>query len=229
MKRLWLVFLFPGLFLYTSYGQTQFYGSGGSEMIFSLATIDNQGESTGNVLRWAPVFNLQGFANLDLSNTVGFFAGLGFRNVGFIYNMPNSSITMKYRTYNLGIPVGVKLGKLDFMFLFAGYEIEFPFHYKEKKFENEKKDKFTVWFSNRVEPVQHALFAGLQFPHGLDVKFKYYLTNFHNLNYVEIVDNEETKPYEFLRTNIFYFSLSWNLFTNMRSYAKKKSYETVKR
>lgn len=204
----------------------EFYGSGSSEMIFSFAAIDNQGNEQGNIMRWAPALNMQGFANLDFANTFGLFTGLGIRNVGFIYEQPNSGIKTKYRTYNLGIPVGIKIGKLDFMFLFAGYEVEFPFHYKEKEFENEVKDKFTVWFSDRVEPVQHSLMAGVQFPYGLDLKFKYYLTNFHNRDYIETFDGVQTKPYEHLQANIFYFSLGWNMFTNMSDYydkmAKKK-------
>lgn len=186
-------------------------------MIFSFADIDYQGNDQGNILRWAPVLNLQGFLNFDVANTFGLFTGLGFRNIGFIHDVPNSNIRMKYRTYNLGIPVGIKIGKLDFMFLFAGYEIEFPFHYKEKKFENEVKDKFTVWFSDRVEPVQHTLLAGIQFPFGMDVKFKYYLTNFHNRDYVETIDGMDNMPYKDLDANIFYISLAWNMFTDAKS------------
>ena len=208
------------LFIFTAVSAqtTKFYGSGSGEMIFSFAAIDNAGYDQGNILRWAPVLNIQGFANLDFANTFGLFTGLGVRNVGFIYDLPNSNVRMKYRTYNLAIPAGIKIGKLDFMFLFAGYEIEFPFHYKEKRFEDEIKDKFTVWFSDRVEPVQHSLMAGIQFPFGMDLKFKYYLTNFHNRDYT--LENGD-KPYETLKANVFYFSLGWNMFTNMKEEYKK--------
>jgi hypothetical protein len=204
---------------------TRFYGSSSSEMIFSFAIIDNEGNDQGSILRWAPVFNIQGFANLDFANTFGFFTGLAIRNVGFIYDVPNSSVRMKYRTYNFGIPIGMKIGKLDFMFLFAGYEIEFPFHYKEKKFENEIKEKFGVWFSDRVEPIQQSLMAGIQFPYGMDIKFKYYLTNFHNRDYVEEIDGQFNKPYENLKSNVISISLSWNMFTNPKSYSKKISHQ----
>jgi hypothetical protein len=204
---------------------TRFYGSSASEMIFSFAVIDNDGNDQGSILRWAPVFNIQGFANFDIANTIGLFTGLGIKNVGFIYDVPNSSIRMKYRTYNFGIPVGMKIGKLDFMFLFAGYEIEFPFHYKEKKFENEIKEKFGVWFSERVEPVQHSLIAGIQFPYGAVIKFKYYLTNFHNRDYTEEINGQFSKPYENLKSNVILISLAWNMFTNTSSYTKKISHK----
>jgi len=221
MKKFTLIFILTGIITSASFSQdTKFYGSGGSEMIFSFAKIDNQGNDNGNVMRWAPVLNIQGYANVDFANIFGLFGGLSVKNIGFIYDEPNTNIKWKYRTYNLGIPVGIKIGKLDFMFIFAGYEIEFPFAYKEKKFENEIKDKFTVWFSDRVEPVQHSLMAGIQFPYGMDIKFKYYLTNFHNKNYVEVVDNVSSMPYENLNSNIFYFSIAWNLFSNPKAYQK---------
>jgi len=103
---------------------------------------------------------------------------------------------------------------------FAGYEIEFPFVYKEKHFVNEEKvDKDVIWFTNRVEPVQHSLMAGIQLPYGATIKFKYYLTNFHNRDYTTA---QGVKPYDF-KSNIFYFSLAWNVFTNWKEYNPKKS------
>ncbi len=77
---------------------------------------------------------------------------------------------------------------------FAGYEVEFPFAYKEKHFVNEEKVyKEVIWFTDRVEPVQSSLMAGIQLPYGATIKFKYYLTNFHNRDYIAMVDGEETQ------------------------------------
>ncbi len=77
--------------------------------------------------------------------------------------------------------------------------------------------KEVIWFTDRVEPVQHSLLAGIQFPYGATLKFKYYLTNFHNRDYIAMVDGVETMPYDF-KSNIFYFSLAWNLFSNWKEY-----------
>jgi hypothetical protein len=200
--------------------KTKIYNSFSSEMIFSFATIDNQGNDEGNIMRWVAALNLQSMVNFDFNNTFGLFTGLAVRNVGFIYEDPFdiNNAKYKYRTYNLGIPVGFKIGKLDKALFFAGYEVEFPFVYKEKKFVNEDKvDKTVIWFSNRVEPVQSSLMAGVQLPYGATIKFKYYLTNFHNRDYIAMVDGVETKPYDF-KSNIFFFSLGWNLFTNWKDY-----------
>jgi hypothetical protein len=194
------------------------YTSFSTEMIFSFATIDNMGNTGGNVMRWAPVVNPQIMLNYDLSNAFGVFTGLASRNVGFIYDDPfdANNTRFKFRTYNLGIPVGFKVGQLDNFMFFGGYEIEFPYVYKEKTFVNESKvNKDVIWFSKKVEPVQHSLLAGIQFPYGGALKFKYYLTNFHNRDYVAMIDGKQTKPYDF-KSNVWYISLSWYLFSNWK-------------
>jgi len=207
-----------------SYSQSKSYFTSGGEIIFSFATIDYKGESKGDVMRFSPVFNIQGMFNYDVGKHFGGFAGLTIRNIGFIYDnyevstnnpsIPEETkiVKKKFRTYNLGIPVGLKLGVMNKTFIYGGYEIEFPFAYKEKTFDGDHKDdKFVVWFSDRVEQFQHGFFAGIQMPWGTNLKFKYYLSNFHNMDYV---DNDGKKPYEGLNANIWYFSLSYNLLRN---------------
>jgi hypothetical protein len=200
---------------------TKIYGSFATEMIFSFAQIDQDGNDQGNIVRWAPAINPQSMLNIDFGNIVGLYTGLAIRNVGFIYEDPVDvdNAKYKYRTYNLGIPVGIKLGKLDKMLIFGGYEIEFPFVYKEKKFVNEEKvEKDVIWFSDRVEPVQHSVMAGIQFPYGATLKFKYYLTNFHNQDFELTENGIKSYPYSKFSANVFYISLAWNLFTNWKDY-----------
>lgn len=225
MKKVTFILL-AFLIAYGAFAQkkkTKIYGSFSGEMIFSFAFINNQGNEEGNIMRWAPVLNLQTMVNFDFNRHIGLFAGLAERNVGFIYEDPFDIDKAKYkfRTYNLGIPVGFKLGNFDKLVIFGGYEIEFPFVYKEKKFVNEEKiDKDVFWFTSRVEPVQHSLMAGIQFPYGAYLKFKYYLTNFHDRDYVAMVNGEETHPYDFA-SNIFYFSIGWNIFSSWDEYNPK--------
>jgi hypothetical protein len=52
------------------------------------------------------------------------------------------------------------------------------------------------------------------------VKFKYYLSNFHNRDYVAMVDGLETHPYDF-KSNVIYFSLAWNVFSNWKDMEPK--------
>jgi len=200
-----------------------FYATTGGEMIFSFATIDNNGKESGNIMRWSPVFNLQGYGNYDLNKNIGFIFGLGLRNVGFIYDEPGNNTKKKFRNYNIGIPVGIKLGNLNKVFIYGGYEIEFPIHYKEKTFIDEKKEKFSVWFSKRVPTYYHTAFIGVQFPYGLSLKFKYYISEFFNQNYIE---SDGTQPYKGFEANVFYFSLSTSLFRNDKVFYKEYSVST---
>lgn len=225
MKRITIILLFLVALNATAQDENEKkYFSFSTEMIFSWATIDNQGNSSGNIMRWAPVFNPQAMFNYDVSEVFGLFTGMAVRNVGFIYEDPYDidNAKYKYRTYNFGIPIGVKIGKMNKVFFFAGYEIEFPFVYKEKKFVNESREnKDVIWFSDKVETFQQSVMVGVQLPYGATLKFKYYLTNFHNRNYVAMVDGMETKPYDF-DTNVFYVSIAWNVFTNWREYFSSK-------
>lgn len=221
MKRnISLIFVLVCLTATMAFSQTKKpYTTSGGEMIFSFAVIDDDGSESGNVMRWTPFFNLQNLVNYDVNNSFGLFSGINIRNVGFIYDnytdkVSGDVVKKKFRNYTLGIPVGLKIGKLDKSFFYGGYEIEFPINYKEKTFQNEQKDKFSVWFSGRVPVVYHTILAGIQFPHGMNLKFKYYLTSFHNKNFEEKVNGNIVKPYENLNSNIFYISLNFDLFKN---------------
>ena len=225
MKKTILLLMFAGFFCNYGISQSETYWSSGSEMIFSFASIDDNGSESGNIMRWSPVLNLQGMFNYDVSKNFGLFTGIAVRNVGYIYNnytfMENGqeiTVKKKFRTYNLGVPIGIKLGNLKKIFLYGGYDFELPFHYKEKTFRDEKKDKFSAWFSNRVEQFQHAFIVGIQFPHGANIKFKYYVSSFHNQSYIETNGN---KPYEGLNANVFYISLNYNLFKPVKNYMKE--------
>jgi len=219
-----IVFLFS-LVLTTALAQEKkVYTTTSGELIFSFAEINYGGEETGSVIRFSPVVNIQNWVNFDRTEHFGLFTGLSVRNVGFIYDVPGQpGVRMKHRTYNAGVPVGIKLGNLNGRFLFAGYELELPFHYKEKLFIDEKKeDKTTIWFSNRVPTFYHSLMVGIQMPYGATLKFKYYLTNFFNKDFKASDGNGGTyKPYENADYNVFYFSLSFGLLKNVDFYYNK--------
>jgi hypothetical protein len=199
------------------------YTTTSGELIFSFADINDDSEGGSNV-RFSPFFNLQNWVNFDKSESFGWFTGLSVRNVGFIYDVPNSDSKMKYRTYNLGIPIGIKVGNLSKSFLFAGYELEIPVNYKEKTFiDGDKEDKSSVWFSSRVNTINHSIMAGVQLPYGATLKFKYYLTNFFNKDYeADDGNGGKYKPYENSDVNVFYFSLSFGLLKDAEFYYSDK-------
>jgi hypothetical protein len=227
MKTFFYLAIFSVGFAIQSFGQSQpdkskAYVTSGAEIIFSFAHVEQDGNSESSILRFSPVINLQGMLNKDMSKKFGLFTGLAVRNVGYItndYKDPSNGLTYKkkFRSYNLGIPVGFKIGNLEKTFLYAGYEVEVALSYKEKTYDgSDKTDKITGWFSNRQEIFQHGFLVGIQFPYGANVKFKYYLSEFHNQDYT---NNAGEKPYAGLKSNIFYFSLNYFLFKNLHTYS----------
>jgi hypothetical protein len=199
-----------------SSSKSNWYVTSGGEMIFSLwSPADPSNDAT--VIRWAPVFNSQTMLNTDISPSFGIYTGLAIRNVGFIADDPDSSdIRRKFRTYNVAVPLGIKVGNLNGTFLYAGVDGEYAFNYKEKTFDNDgKREKSVYWFSNRVNEWQAAVHLGFQFYRGSNIKFKYYLTKFFN-------EDRDIYAAEYQRFdgNVFYFSLNTNLFYNTKFYYK---------
>ena len=191
------------------------YFTTGGEIIFSWADATKNDKSVDVITRFSPVFNFQGQYNIDAGPHFGMFTGITIHNVGFIYDDPDSAKTRyKCRVYSLGIPVALKLGNMNGGFLFGGFELEIPFNYKEKKFVNDKKvNKFNTWFSDRTPGTYNTVFAGFQTSKGLQVKFKYFLTNFFNKDFAAREENSNNiiYPYKTIDANVFYVSLSMQL------------------
>jgi len=217
----------------SAYTPSKSYVSFEGEMIFSFAEIESpEGIDREQNMRWSPVFNLAWHYNYNLTDYFGLNAGLGIRNVGFIVKGDTLDLEdydidrKKYRSYNLGIPLGFKVGRLDQenpLFFFGGYEIEFPFHFKEKEFDGgDKLRKRTDWFSDRTEAFQQAVFLGIQVPGGFSLKAKYYLTDFFNSDFSETIQVDDSQsgtviqPYEDFNANVFYFSVTWFPFQDLK-------------
>jgi len=221
MKRYSILLAMLVLLAMPAHSQSKPYATTGLEIIFSLADIEDNGVSQSSTLRFAPVINLSTMLNVDLATNFGLFTGLAVRNVGYIYDnyydyTEAATYKKKFRSYNLGVPLGFKIGNLDRTFLYAGYEVELAFLYKEKTFEGgDKINTITGWFSDRQQLFQHGFLVGVQFPYGANLKFKYYLSEFHNRDFV---NSNDVKPYEALDSHIFYFSLNMFLFKNLKVY-----------
>ncbi len=195
----------------TAQDKPEKYILSGGELIFSFADVNG---GYDNILRFSPVFNTQSWHVYDYGD-FAFFYGLGIRNVGFIIDDNTNNIRYKFRTYNIGVPLGAILEFSDNMGIYAGYELELPINFKQKTFVNERKEeKFNSWFSDRTPTLAHAMFVGFQFRGGLNVKFKYYLNNFFNKDFRAVEDGIEIFPYEDMDVHVFYFALTFNIFKN---------------
>jgi hypothetical protein len=202
----------------------QVYMSSGGEIIFSGADVNFNGRDVNNNIRFTLFFHLQQQLNFDLSDNIGLYTGLGIRNVGLImedyyqnvgYDVDqthpdyNKNTKIKHRSYALGFPLALKLGSFDKgYFAFGGVEYEWMFHYKQKKFIDGAKSKFTEWTSDRVNPWIPSWFVGLQFPGGFNLKFKYYLDDFLNKDFVGQDFGQDVDYSQFETSGIWYISFT---------------------
>ncbi|MDD4142042.1 MAG: hypothetical protein PHR20_04500 [Bacteroidales bacterium] len=201
------------------------------EIPFSFASIDAYDSKDGRMMRFAPWANFQVAGNFDTGNTFGLYLGLSIKNIGFSYKIENpnaidqsfngSVIKKKFRTYNVGIPLGLKLGSFDKFYFYGGYELEFPLHYKEKTFYANTKTINKEWLSDKTPDLSHSFFFGVEFPYSLNLKFKWYITNFFNTDYDELIPNLPTIKYSEFGSNVFYISLGINIFQNFDFYCKR--------
>ena len=203
------------------YGQKNIYTTTGGEWIFSEASATLVGSEANSILRFSPVFNFQSQVHRDFNDHMGLMTGIALRNVGFIVDDPNNANTRyKVRSYNIGIPIGLKFGKMDGRYFFGGYELEIPINYKQKTFVDEKKtDKFDVWFSSRQPSIYNTVFVGIGLPEGMQIKFKYYLDNWFNQSYK---DSNGNAIYAITKVNVFYVSLTFQILKGTSFYYKHK-------
>ena len=206
--------------------EVNIYSTSGGELIFSFADIENDGGSIGINPRFTGFFHIGEFWHFDFTNNFGLITGFALRNVGMITKDDgiltkehvglfdeNDEVKIKRRSYSFGVPLALKFGNFNRRtFFFAGAEAELMFQYKKKLFVNGKKeDKFNEWFSDRTNILNPSVFGGIQFPGGINLKFKYYLLDFLDPDYSERINGDLVQPYRSLTSNIFYISLSVNL------------------
>ena len=196
------------------------------EFLFQFADIEKASTDVTNKLRFTIVINLGQYWHVDFNNTVGIYSGLAVRNTGFIYDTPLPTKTIR-RAYTLGLPLAFKIGDFDkHVYFLAGAEYELSIHYRARKWESNSRDgtKYVdgEWFSKKSRRFVPSVFAGIQFPGGFNVKFKYYLQHILNEGYVgPDLGESEVSFSDYTKLNMMYVSLSWQFRTDQwRKYVK---------
>lgn len=200
------------------------YFASGGEIIFSGADVRFNSKDVSTNTRFTLFFHLQQQLNFDLTNNIGLYTGFGIRNVGLImedyyqnvgfdvdqsHPNYNKNTKIKRRSYSLGFPLALKVGNFDKnFFVYGGAEYEWMFHYKQKQFLDDVKSKYTEWTSDRVNPWNPSWFVGVQFPGGFNLKFKYYMEDFLNKDFVGTDFGEPVDYSLFENTGIWYISFS---------------------
>lgn len=208
------------------------YSTTGGEWIFSWANVeyDDGGTSLeGNdVLRWSPVINIYNYWHYDVNENVGFMLGIGTHNIGFITDVPQSivdgsnlnytgQVRKKFRNYTLGIPVGIKVGIMKEVYLYGGYEIEFPYAYKEKTIvDGDKQHKYTKWFANQSPTLYNSFFIGVQMRGGTSLKFHYYIDDFFDQDYVQNFTPTDGRNFYPSKANMMYISISQTILKGVK-------------
>jgi len=194
-------------------------------LLFQFANVELANSNVTNTPpRFTCFFHWGQYYHFDIADNIGFYTGLAIRNVGFIYDEELPQKTIR-RSYTLGVPIALKLGSFkNHLYIFGGGEYEMLFHYKGKRwYSNERKGskvKDTEWFSNKTELFVPSVFAGIQFPKGFNIKFKYYLGDFLNLDYTGSDLGENNVSFsDFTKLEMFYISICWQFRTDrVRNY-----------
>jgi hypothetical protein len=221
MKKIFILLCVIGL-TGSLRAQLEVYPVTSWEFIFSGAEVE-QGldggspESINAKMRFTGFFHWEQDWHMDFTDHVGIYSGFALRNIGLIMNDSRLNDAFNYskiirRSYNLGVPLALKLGSFDnHFYVFGGGELELLFHYKEKYWENGQKYKTSEWFSNKTKRFLPSVFAGVQFPGGLNLKFKYYLDDFLNHDFKGSGDRNDYTTFK--KSQVFYVSLCWQFNT----------------
>ncbi|MFM2190332.1 MAG: hypothetical protein RL491_718 [Bacteroidota bacterium] len=188
------------------------YWRSATEFIFSFSDV--QGRTANDsiqdltaALRFSGFFNFQYQYHYDFSRTVGFMAGFGVRNVGFI-NSIGDSIKLKQRVYSFGVPLALKVGRLpDDFTLSAGVEPELFFHYKQKAFYDDEKYRKMGWFSDRVNLINPSVFLEVRFKSNSFIRCKYYLSDVLVDGKQSVTLGEKSVYYNPSTSKMFYVSI----------------------
>lgn len=200
LAGLFILLMFP-----VSVFSQKVYTISGGETIFQSSLVEQNNNDLNSNLRFTTAIHAGEYVHFDLGRHIGFFSGIGLRNVGLITE--ENDIRIKYRSYNLGIPLAFKLGSFKKnLYVFGGAEYEWMVHFKQKTFKDGGKYKNSKWFSNRTPSFIPSAFAGFQFPGGIQIKIRYYLENFLNpeFNGGDIYNDYTT----FNKTQVWYISMS---------------------
>ena len=204
-----LIFVSILLILFNVISSAQVYTENNGEMIFAFSGVEKAGQSLDSKMRFSFFLHFGHNVHHDLSNNFGIYTGYGLRNIGIITT--ENDIETRRRTYSLGIPLALKAGSFKkHTYIYGGGEYELFFHYKQKQYIDGVKTKQKEWFSDRTKRLNPSLFAGIQFPGGINLKFKYYLKNFLNRDFSGSDFGVPVDYSEFNKVQLFYISLNYN-------------------
>ena len=210
------------LFEYTMSSTQLFYPT--LEILIGGGAIGHEQDSYYN-----PRPHLDGFFVLEPGVTLNFCvasffrieAGASYRIVQGLSSALSTNSDLSGMTANLALKFG---SFKNHFYFYGGGEYELAFVLKEKYWtgtysRDGTKTKSVTWFSNQTPAFLPSLFAGVQLPGGINLKFKYYLTDFLNADYKVSGNSQEGATFDlsdlsrYQESQIFYFSVCWQFNT----------------
>lgn len=190
-----------------------YWGNDLDGMIFSAARMDPKFSGQSQAVRFSLFLNMGFTYNYNFCKSFGIYTGLGIKNIGYIEKqelaISKAEQTTKRRVYTIGMPLGIRIGKMDKRdYFFAGGGLDLAFHYKEKQWVGSRssKIKFSEWFSSRSETFLPYVFVGFGI-HGTTIRFQYYPGSFMNQDYTENFTGLPVKPYAGQKVNLMLLSI----------------------
>lgn len=221
-KSVFIALLSLPVLFYQPLKSQDVYAISSWESLFQWANVEGTPQNSQNIneqLRYTIVLNIGQYWHVDFNNSIGLFSGLAIRNVGFIYDTDIPTKTIR-RSYNLGVPLALKLGVFDkHIYIFGGGEYELLFQYKGKRWlsndRNGTKLKDSEWFSSKTKRFVPAVFGGVQFPGGFNIKYKYYLDHFLNSSYTgSDLGDQNVSFSDYTNIKMHYISICWQFRTD---------------
>lgn len=197
----------------TYHAKNKIYSSTNIDGLILSTSFLNTGNGDGTQMttpRFTAFFHIGRNFNYDFNRKVGLYSGINIKNIGFIEKFSMNDSTVIRRSYTFGIPLGLKIGDIDFgNYALIGGGVDFPFHYKEKGFiKRSKKTKTTEWFSSRTNYAMPYIFLGAHLRPGVALKLQYYPTNFMNSHFQE---KNGLKPYENYNVNLLMLTVGTDI------------------
>jgi len=242
MKRLFFILIIFSnqVFAQSEKPVGEWYSVSATELIFSnnnananlikndanLVPMPGQVYAPSHVIRFTAFLHLQGQSHYNFSTHFGLYTGLGIRNIGLInhYEYNGDEISIKQRSYSLGVPLAFKFGNVvRNRFIALGAEVEWMFAYKMKVLYKGEKSKQYEWFSGKVNTINPSVFAELHFGRHGYIKAKYYLEDFlvNKTSTVYLPQSTDTFSYIPTESKIFYISIGSTVLNLKKKHATK--------
>lgn len=205
MKKILFIILCL-LTVYSAHAQ-RWYRTWRWEFIFQSATPEHVNEETA--VRFSGFFNYGHYTHFNPSQYFGLFWGGNIRNTGFSFYYAKNNIKETRRVYTIGIPLAIKLGNMTKSnYLFAGGELELPFHYKQKIYRDEvKQGVYSEWLSKRNALLLPSIFVGYQANENIQLYVRYYCTQILNRSYSGVDFGDYVHYSDFDTYNVLNFAI----------------------